>query len=107
MKEMFDDSFLLAVHWRFYTQPNVVKTDKMPQITLSFLKLEWPEIKKTATGASSHHLERVQAGRRGLAPGFNVADCVPMKKGTVSSVLIFNFVSVCVPSFCVQFVFPS
>lgn len=82
------------------------KTCLMVMLETVFLGYYHAGFSETCPAGASVH-GRGKAGPGGGAwLGFNVADCAPMKKGTVSSVLIFNFVAVCVPSLCVQFFFP-
>lgn len=90
-----------------------LKTCLMVTCQHFFWLLYLPQLSETgqsplekSVGASVHRRRKARRGGGGAGLGFNVADCAPMKKGTVSSVLIFNFVAVCVPSLCVQFFFP-
>lgn len=70
-----------------------------------YLLPKFSETGQSPVQACVHRRGRASRGG-GAWLWFNIADCAPMKKGTVSSVLIFNFVAVGVPSLCVQFFFP-
>lgn len=89
----------------FGATKNMFNGNHVGCIFFSYYLSQFSETSQSPVGAFMHRRGKARRGG-GAWLGFNVADCAPMKKGTVSSVLIFNFVAVCVPSLCVQFFFP-